>query len=171
MAHENLPTEDAMSLHGPQVLQVIWNLVSSTDDAQDIFQETFLRHHQALARGHAIDNPRAWLCTTARHAAFRLRRRQARLGRRVTDDLLAGRPAPAHDPQQHLLLEQLRDLAARLPARQAQVFAMRNFEQLPFAEIARQLGISEDAARASAHKALLRLRAQVSNTREEDHVG
>lgn len=170
MTATNLPTAEAMALHGARVLQVAWNLVSSAEDAQDVFQETFLQHHLALARGRTIENPAAWLCTTARHAAFRIRRRQSRLGRRVADDLLAACPAPATDPQQHLLLERLRDLTARLPGRQAQVFAMRNFEQMSFAEIATQLDITEDSARASAHKALVRLRSQMAPAKEEDHV-
>lgn len=171
MSATNLPTADAMALHGARVLQVAWNLVSTAEDAQDVFQETFLQHHLAVARGRTIENPLAWLCTTARNAAFRLRRRQRRLGHRVPDDLLLACPAPALDPQQGLLLDRLRDLTARLPERQAQVFAMRNFEQMSFAEIAAQLGITEDAARASAHKALVRLRSQMDPAKEEDHVG
>ena len=159
-----------MATHGPRVMQSIWNLVSSAEDAQDVFQETFLKHHLAVSRGHSIDNPAAWLCTTARHAAFRLRQRKRGWGLRVPDELLADQPGPAPDPHHHLLLERLRDLVAHLPERQAQVLAMRNFEQLSFAEIATHLGISEDAARASAYKGMLRLRTQMAPAKEEDHV-
>ena len=164
-------TAAAMASHGPRVLQAIWNLVSSAEDAQDVFQETFLQHHLAVSRGRAIADPAAWLCTTARHAAFRLRRRKHSGSRRVPDDLLADQPAPTPDPHHQLMLERLRDLVARLPERQAQVVALRNVEQLSFAEIATQLGISEDAARASAYKGLRRLRAQLATAKERDHVG
>ena len=111
------------------------NFSADREDAKDVFQETFLQHHLAMTRGRTIDNTAAWLCTTALHAAFRLRRRKCGPGRRVPEELLADLPAPASDPHHRIVLERLRDLAARLPERQAQVFTMRNFEQLSFAEI------------------------------------
>ncbi|MBK7049139.1 MAG: sigma-70 family RNA polymerase sigma factor [bacterium] len=171
MARPQTTTTEAMADHGARVLRTIWNLVSSAEEAQDVFQETFLQHHLAMTRGRTIDNTAAWLCTTARHAAFRLRRRKCGPGRRVPEELLADLPAPASDPHHRIVLERLRDLAARLPERQAQVFTMRNFEQLSFAEIAAHLDISEDAARASAHKALQKLREQMAPAKEERHVG
>ena len=162
-------TVEAMERHGPQVLKAIWNLVPSAEDARDLYQETFLQHHLAVSRGHRIDHPCAWLCQTARHAAFRLRRQHLKQGRRVGDDALDNLPARAIDPEHGLLLDRIRDLAARLPERQGQVFVMRHFEQMSFAEIATQLGISEDAARASGHKALGRIRAMITDE-EAQHV-
>ncbi|MBK7771986.1 MAG: sigma-70 family RNA polymerase sigma factor [bacterium] len=87
------------------------------------------------------------------------------------EELLADLPAPASDPHHRIVLERLRDLAARLPERQAQVFTMRNFEQLSFAEIAAHLDISKNTARTSAHKALQKLREQMAPAKEERHVG
>lgn len=162
-------TVEAMERHGPQVLKAIWNLVPSAEDARDLYQETFLQHHLAVAGGRRIDHPCAWLCQTARHAAFRLRRRRLRQGRQLNDDVLDNHPARSVDPDHRLLLDRIRDLAARLPERQGQVFVMRHFEQMSFAEIAAQLGISEDAARASGHKALSRLRALMNRRQEDTH--
>lgn len=166
-------TVEVLEQHGPQVMRTIWNLVSSPEDAQDLFQETFLQHHQTLARGGTILDARAWLCGTARHAAFRLLRRRKRMGPLLPQEFLAEHPAPQEHSDQGLLLERIRSLAAALPERQGQVFAMRHFEQLSFAEIARQLGISQDAARSSAYKALNRLRTlmnePVAETVEDSH--
>ena len=55
----------------------------------------------------------------------------------------------------------VRDLAAELPERQRTVFALRNFEGWPFAEIAARLGCSEESARASEYKALKKIRAHL----------
>jgi len=160
-------TVEAMERHGPQVLKAIWHLVPSADDARDLYQETFLQHHLALSRGRRIDHPCAWLCQTARHAAFRLRRQRLKQGQRLGDEVLDNHAARSVDPDHRLLLDRIRDLAAGLPERQGQVFVMRHFEQMSFAEIATQLDISEDAARASGHKALGRLRA-LMNRRPKD---
>jgi hypothetical protein len=89
VARPDTTTTEAMADHGPRVLQTVWNLVSSTEEAQDVFQEAFLQHHLAVTRGRTIDNTAAWLCTTALHAAFRLRRRKCGPGRRVPEDLRA----------------------------------------------------------------------------------
>ncbi len=59
------------------------------------------------------------------------------------------------------MLDRVRRLAARLPTRQRNVFVLRNFEGLPFAEIAAQLGCSEEAARANEYKALKKIRQQL----------
>ncbi|MBK7670534.1 MAG: sigma-70 family RNA polymerase sigma factor [bacterium] len=65
MARPETATTEGMADHGARVLRTIWNLASSTEEAQDIFQETFLQHHLAITRGHTIDNTAAWLRTTA----------------------------------------------------------------------------------------------------------
>lgn len=166
-------TLEVLENHGPLVMKVIWNLVPTPEDAQDLFQETFLQHHQTLTQGGAILDARAWLCCTARNSAFRLLRQRKRRGPQLPEEFLAEHPAPQQHPDQGLLLEQVRALAASLPHRQGHVFAMRHFEQMSFAEIALQLDISEDAARSSAYKALNRLRTlmneSVEKTVEESH--
>ena len=58
-------------------------------------------------------------------------------------------------------MDRVRDLAAELPERQRTVFALRNFEGWPFAEIAARLGCSEESARASEYKALKKIRAHL----------
>ncbi|MBK7772184.1 MAG: sigma-70 family RNA polymerase sigma factor [bacterium] len=129
-----------MADHGARVPRTMWNLVSSGEEAQDVFQETFLQHHLAMIRGRTIDNTAAWLQhDRAPCRVSASRRRKCGPGRRVPEELPADLPAPENDPHHRLVLERLRELAARLPERQAQVFAMRNFEQLSFAEIAAHL--------------------------------
>lgn len=160
-------TQDALTSFGPLVLAVIWRLVSDREAARDIYQETFLSYHGA--RG-GIDHPKAWLCVTARRAAFR---HLARARREVAEGLGPCEGAePAEAPRQELdyLIGKLRHLVADLPPRQREVFAMRHFEDLPFAEIADQLGCSEDAARASDQKARRKVRELLQSTRRRFHV-
>ncbi|MBE0565846.1 MAG: sigma-70 family RNA polymerase sigma factor [Krumholzibacteria bacterium] len=164
-------THEALDRYGPLVLHVIWRLVPDRDRAADIYQDTFLAYHRTLAGGDGIAHPQAWLCRTARNGAFR------HLDRAKREDLVEGDPAElpgaaVQAPEQGaaVLLGRLRQLVAALPDQQRQAFCMRWFEDLPFAEIADQLGCTPEAARASAHKAALKLRAQLEPLRRHFHV-
>lgn len=163
-------TDHVMDRHGPLVMKIIWSLVPSLDDAQDIFQDTFLQHHLAFTQGRTIHNPKAWLCQTARNAAFKLRRLRQKQAAAVPDEMLHQHPAKTTHPDHFLMLEKIRDIASTLPHQQAQVFAMRNFEQLSFAEIAKQLDCTEEAARASGYKAMKKIRSLISDRQEDSHV-
>ena len=70
-------------------------------------------------------------------------------------------PVPTRWPSAASCSDRVRDLAAELPERQRMVFALRNFEGWPFAEIAARLGCSEESARASEYKALKKIRARM----------
>lgn len=163
-------TTEVLELHAALVMKIIWSLVPSSDDARDIFQDTFLQHHLALTRGREIRNPKAWLCQTARNGAFRLRRLRHRQEKPVADEILHQFPDQIPSPDNSLLLDKVRNLTASLPERQAQVFSMRNFEQLSYAEIAEQLDCTEEAARASGYKALKKIRSLMGGRQEGSHV-
>ena len=57
------------------------------------------------------------------------------------------------------LADRLRAAMAELPAREAEVFALRYFGDLPNSEIAGQLRISSGAVAVALHQARARLRA------------
>jgi RNA polymerase sigma-70 factor (ECF subfamily) len=50
-------------------------------------------------------------------------------------------------------------LIARLPLRQREVLTLRIFSDLPFKEVARVKGMSENSAKVNYHHAITRLRA------------
>ena len=149
---------EAVDRYGRLVLKVAWGIVPDSDEAREVFQETFLRFHSACARGETISHPKAWLCRVAANAAFKVRRHRRRAPLYEGEDAAAD-ARPDTVAERRLLLDRVRDLAAELPERQRMVFALRNFEGLPFAEIAARLGCSEESARASEYKALKKIRA------------
>lgn len=151
---------EAVEHYGRLVLKVAYKIVANADEAQEVFQETFLRFHTACARGERIAHPKAWLCQVATNAACKIRRYQRRVLFCEAEDSPV-EAAADKDAERRLLMEQVRDLAAELPDRQRMVFALRNFEGWPFAEIAARLGCSEESARASEYKALKKIRAQM----------
>ncbi len=151
-------TQVALQRYGPLIMQVIWRLVPHEDDAADIYQETFLQYHRAQTDKREINHPKAWLCRTARNRSFRLLQQPGRLDGAAMTDGETAEAVGTENQTTDFLMNRLRLLVAELPDQQRQAFAMRHFEDLPFAEIAGQLDCSADAARASAHKAMKKLR-------------
>lgn len=143
---------------GRLVLTIAWRILGDDDEASDVYQETFLSYLATLRDGGRIDHPKAWLCRTATNAAFQRLRVRARHRRA---DPATPVPPEGIDiaVERQLMANRIRELAADLPERQRQVFALRNFHDLSFAQIAEILSCSEEAARASEHKALEKLRA------------
>jgi RNA polymerase sigma-70 factor (ECF subfamily) len=153
-------TRQAIGLYGPLVLQVAWRILPDAEEVKDIYQDTFLQFHVALNKGEAVEFPKAWLCRVALRAACKRQRQRRRLT--LFDEDTPGQTAPVTDAKElerQMLLERVRQLVAELPERQREVFVLRNFEGLSFAEIATVLGCSAETARANEYQALKKLRA------------
>ena len=124
-------------------------------DAEDCFQETFLAALRAYPRLRRHDELRAWVFTIARNKATDHHRSRAR------------RPMPVaelpdrHDPSaggDRFDAEDVWGLVAQLPPKQRAAVALRYGNDLGYAELARALECSEEAARRSVHEGLKKLR-------------
>jgi RNA polymerase sigma factor (sigma-70 family) len=133
------------------------------ETAFDLMAETFaiaMRCWGKLAR-LSPEQQRAWLYTVARRQFGRYLR-HARVQRRAIDRL--GIQLPELDRDDLLLIErraglgELRDVLgrelARLSPEQRDAVCMRVIDERPYEEIAAQLGVSEDAARARVSRGL-----------------
>lgn len=128
--------------------------------AEDVAQEVFAdlaRKAHALASHPALA---AWLHTTTRYAAARVRRGEQR--RRTRDEEAermnqieqAGADTPRWDGLQPVIDEAL----AHLKETDREAVLLRFFAENSYAEIGRRLGLSEDAARMRTDRAMEKLR-------------
>lgn len=124
-------------------------------DADDVFQETFLsalRAYPKLANGDRLDR---WILRIASRKAIDHHRATAR--RAVPSDDVPDEPvAGPIEPDDGLW-----SAVAGLPPKQRVAVVQRHVLDRPYAEIAAALGCSEEAARASVHEGLKRLRERV----------
>lgn len=135
--------------------------------AADVFQTAFQRLFEHLDRLDDGSRVRAWLVTTAKRETLRLLAERQRIVEPAgdADDPLASvpDPAPLHDEQLAELQEQHRVRAAvdRLDprARQFVELLFLQDEPLPYAEIARRLGIPEGSIGPTRARCLAKLRA------------
>ena len=117
-------------------------------EAEDAFQETFLRALNAYGRLRHSDNLRAWVLTIADRVAIDARRRQRPAGQLPEQEVWPERPAFA----------ELEHLAAGLPPTERAAVVLRYGYDLGYEQIGAALGSTPDAARQAASSGVRRLR-------------
>lgn len=137
------------------ILNFLYRLVGSADQAEDLTQETFLRAYRALGRlelsDEAAPRRRAWLYRIAHNVATDHLRRRSRMAWLPLDvPGLSGGRSPegevaAGDP--------VRRAMDALPAEQQTVLLLFSNDGLEAREVAAVLGISPAAARKRRQRA------------------
>jgi RNA polymerase sigma-70 factor (ECF subfamily) len=167
--------------HQPLVLAIVRRYAASPEDARDLAQRTFLRAFEATRRalgGRAARDPEAggvpfrrWLIRVAVNQARNHRRDERRRGRVADEATLAAVPAAGAGAPEALARAEaaarMRAAVLRLPSRQREVLTLRVDAELPFAEIAAALDVTENAAKVAFHHAMRRLRAEVAEGEED----
>jgi RNA polymerase sigma-70 factor (ECF subfamily) len=142
------------------VVRSIRQIVGNDHDAEDTAQEVFLEAYR-VASTIEVENWGGFLRRLAtRRALDRLRAvRRAKMELEGID--LGGLPDAAFEPYQHAtaheLSERLRNALAVLTPGQADVFALRYFDELSYEEIAETLKITANAVGLALNKARMRL--------------
>ena len=155
---------DLYSFYFPRVYRYVAGRVWSTEDAEDVTEEIFLRVVANLERYQWRGLPfGAWIFRIARNEVVSHARRQRRRGvpAPLSDAIPDARQDHVAAYEQGVTLELVREASARLPAAQRDVIAMRFGAGLSVAETARTLGKTENNVKVLQHKAIARLRKTV----------
>ena len=138
-----------------------YRFVHDHDHAADIVQTTFLQAYTHLAQFAGRSSFKTWLHQIALNQCRQLYRSGHDRQNVPLDDVPEADLAAATTETDtstvawKLLLERL---IARLPLRQRAVLTLRVFSDLPFKDIARVEGMSENSAKVNYHHAITRLR-------------
>lgn len=140
----------------------ILRYVQDEAQAEDLFQEAFLRLLQAAPRWQ----PRAKLSTWLYRVAVNLcidhnrRRREAALSEEAAEAIADGEPGPLAQLQATEDAAWLRAGVAKLPAEQRAVLLLRVYEGLEERQVAEIVGCPVGTVKSRLHHALRRLRLQ-----------
>lgn len=154
--------------HQRLVLLLVRRYSRTPDEARDLAQRTFLRALQAVRARRRGGRPlpfRRWLVRVALNLAKNHARDRARRAHAPLEALGPAEAAPAVAVEALERAERarlLRSAVLRLPRRQREVLTLRVDAELPFAEIAAALGITENAAKVHFHHATRALQALVA---------
>lgn len=148
--------------HEPELRAFLRRHFPTVQDIDDLVQESYARLLRAKHRG-LIAEPRAYLFSTARNAAFDLFRRKRIVSiedlaesRRlsVVDDGPDAAEAASHTQEIELLIEAIE----ALPQRCREVLTLRKLHGLSYRDIAVRLGISENTVNAQLAIGVVRCR-------------
>lgn len=152
--------EDFVLTRGKALLRFAVVLCGDRGRAEDLVQAAFVKTYPQWDRVAVMDRPEAYVRTIVVHEHLRWWRRRPSL--EIPDTIAdQDRPTRTDVAQRHADRDAAWDLLGRLPARQRAVLALRYYEDLSDAEIARTLGCRESTVRSQAARGLGALRAIV----------
>ena len=167
--------------HEGAMLAIARAYFASEADAEDAVQEAFVKAYRRLEQLASDSRFAAWVARITRNLCIdELRKRKVRRhspldargpegeGRALVEKLANGGPptdAPAMD---HELRERIEHAIAQIPDKQREVFVLREFSHLSFAEVATTVGCSENTAKSRMRYALERLRVLLADLQPEE---
>jgi len=153
-----------------RVLNFIFRMVHSSEEAEDLTQETFVAVYQKLGTLQDSDKFEAWLFRIARNFIYQRYRKRAPAavsidapsenGRLMTE-LVDARKNPDEEYQTHELEGVITDVIADLPEKYREVFILSALQHLSYQQIANIVRRSIPSVKTDIHRARLEVRDRV----------
>ena len=161
--------EELIELHGRQVWRTVCRLLNNTQDAQDCYQETFLRAIQ-YSKKQPVKNWNALLkrIGTAR-ALDQLRKRYRQRTNPLEEEVVDSSALSIETTMQEKeLLHSLRYGLTQLSENQATTFWLCEVEQLSHPEVAEQMSAKPSQVALWLHRAKKQLRISMAEWKVEN---
>ncbi len=164
--------EELIRRHNSMVYRTLMAILGNPEEAQDAMQDALLSAFKHIAGFQGRSKFSTWLISIARNTA--LQRIRSRKNMESLDEPVVGeeefRPrqicAWQDDPEQAHSKEEIRQIVERgimgLPAKYRLAVMLRDIEQIPTEEVARQLGLSVPALKARVLRGRLMLRESLA---------
>ena len=134
------------------------SLSRDPDVAEEITQETFFKALKNIDSFRGQCRLYVWLCQIAKNTYITHCQKQSRMAPEADYE-------PARDLEEQLLTKEsafeIHKVLHRLPDPYKEVFSLRTFGELPFAQIGELFGKSESWARVTYHRARLRIKEEL----------
>lgn len=169
--------EQLVRAYDQSVLRLAMNLLRSTEDAQDVYQEAFLRVYRNLDKFRFDCSFHTWLYRIVTNLCLdHMRKRKVR---REEPTIMTTQDGPLDrmdavaeervdgDPQRFLLSGELRkrvkETLAGFTPRERMVFELRHYQGLRLRRIGEILGTTEEAAKNCLFRATQKMRAALGD--------
>lgn len=152
--------------HRP-IYACVRRMLGNHEDAADATQETLIQVFKSAGQFEGRSAFSTWVYAIATNKAHdALKKRQRHRSLNLEEAFLEASEALQSDPwfDGDEAMRRLHAAIEVLPARQNQVFVLRYFESLSYAEISEILGTSEGSLKASFHHAAAKIKSHVMLT-------
>ncbi len=153
--------------HQEAVFRLAYLLLGSTDDAQDVAQDVFIRAFYALDRFDTTRPLRPWLLKITSNLVSNKRRSIARylaaVGRWFQKEAAPVEPDFQDVPERQWEAQTLWQAVQRLSSADREIIYLRFFLELSVTETAEAAGIAPGTVKSRLHRALNRLRRVIAN--------
>jgi RNA polymerase sigma factor (sigma-70 family) len=157
-----------LQAEGDRLYRLLWRLTLREDVAEDLLQDLAVKLAQSDGFAQA-ERPATYARSAAMNLAFDWRRRKGNPASLAGD---VSQPAADATPLQELIegeqIEAMLTALSDLADRDRWVLTLRYLEGLSHGEISRELDCPTHQARAWCHRALHRLRQQMSESNDSD---
>jgi len=158
----------AMQSHGQELITMLWRILGNEQDVCDAYQDTFLRlaHYQG---GQKPQHVKAYLFRSANNTAISILRRKITEKKNLSQTACTPRKAawPPNELDAGYMQETLRANIAQLPENFRNVITLHDLAELPYAQTAKILGITEATARVYRCKAVQLLAVWMNKNRDK----
>jgi RNA polymerase sigma-70 factor (ECF subfamily) len=164
--------EELVRRHERRVFRLLYRMLGSQEEAEDVAQETFLNLHRHGRRFRNESRFSTFVYRVAANAALNRRRslgrdrnrmQQLALRQAAGDDL----PSSPADPEGRAIHEQLRRsieaALLRLPEKLRLPLVLFDVEGLPYAEISAVVGVPEGTIKSRIHRARQAMRRELAD--------
>jgi RNA polymerase sigma-70 factor, ECF subfamily len=147
--------------HLRRIFLLIYRMVGNVDDAQDLTQETFIKALQRQTQLKDLDRAAHWLSRIAANTAIDFLRRSKRYA--VSDGVeLAEMRSHCETPEESLLRGEYRNQLggglAMLTERERTALVLRDIEDMPADQVARQMNCSMATVRSHIANARIKFK-------------
>lgn len=150
--------DDILAEYYEPLYRHVRRMVVSHDDAKDVMQEAMLRIFQGLDGLKDPSAVRTWVWRIATNEALRHLSSRHDTDTGLDDEVLSELEDEPYVDCSDRLATALAKAMTVLTPRQRQVFDLRHYDGMSFADISAIAGMAEDTARATFHQARAKLR-------------
>ncbi len=147
-----------------KLYRFVLGLVKSTEEAEDIVQDTFIKMIETIRKKKDLDNFEAWCMTVARNRAFDILKKIKR-----TRNITKESAVLTEDKQMDFTIRDIQDerwevverCIRELPDHYREIILLRDVEGYRYKEISQMLDMSISQVKVSIHRARQHLKQKV----------
>jgi len=164
--------DELLRRYDQRIYRFIRRFVSSSQEAEDLFQETFARVCEHAGSFTGRGPFRRWLYTIALNVCRARGRKRKRTEVPIdeTTALTSNGPDPAEAAHRTEISECIAEAITSLPPSQREVFIMKVYEQITFREIAEVLGRPTPTVKSQMMLAIQKLRPLLERLVDPDEI-